>query len=266
MTAFTKHPEDVIYGVKDGVATISINRPQARNSLRYGTASAIYDAALEASKDPSVRVVVLRGEGADFCAGADIKQYNSEASGQPQYLAQDRTYFHLPVLLHEMAPVTIAAVRGACAGAGFGWALGCDLRFADTRAAFNTAFLAVGAAGDMAGPWTLSRIVGAGRARDLYFFPRKFGAQEALDMGMVTRVFDEASFETELDKLTAQLANSAPLALKALKANFLDAERMDMRAFSLAETERHAQIFPTRDRAEAFAAFAEKRPAKFEGR
>ena len=113
MSAFAKHPEDVRSQVKDGVATISINRPQARNSLRYGTAAAVYDAVLAASQDPSLKVVVLRGEGRDFCAGADVKQYNSEATDQPQHLSQDRTYFQLPVLLHEMPAVTIAGTRVA---------------------------------------------------------------------------------------------------------------------------------------------------------
>ena len=91
MSAFAKHPEDIRSQVKDGVATISINRPQARNSLRYGTAAAVYDAVLAASQDPSVKVVVLRGEGRDFCAGADVKQYNSEATHQPHHLSQHRT-------------------------------------------------------------------------------------------------------------------------------------------------------------------------------
>jgi 2-(1,2-epoxy-1,2-dihydrophenyl)acetyl-CoA isomerase len=174
--------------------------------------------------------------------------------------------FRVPVLLHNMPAVTIAAVNGACAGAGLGWALACDFRFAAESARFNVAFLDVGVAGDMGGPWSLSRIVGPARARELYFFPGKFDAAEALRTGVVTRVFPDDRFRAEVDAIVNRLAESAPLALRNLKANFVDAERMDFAGYVALESERHVSMFRTEDTREAFAAKSEKRKPKFKGR
>src|ERR1019366_3969776 len=114
--------------------------------------------------------------------------------------------------------VLSAAVNGACAGAGLGWALACDFRFAAESARFNVAFLDVGVAGDMGGPWSLSRIVGSARARELYFLPGKFDAAEALRIGLVTRVFPDDRFQEEVDAIVNRLTDCAPIALRTLKA------------------------------------------------
>jgi 2-(1,2-epoxy-1,2-dihydrophenyl)acetyl-CoA isomerase len=257
---------DILYDVQGGLATLRINRPEARNSLIDGVGLQVYEQLLAASEDKAVRVLVLRGEGRDFCCGADIKGYYAKPDNGREPFEDRRRQFEVPVLLHDMPAVTVAAIRGGCAGAGLGWAAACDIRIAAASAQFNTAFLAVGAAGDMGGPWFLSRLVGAGRARDLYFFPRKFGAEEALAMGFVSRVVPDAEFEAELASLTERLTAAAPLALRAMKANFNAAERLDHKAYIALETERHAELFASRDRAEAFAAYVEKRPPKFEGR
>ena len=105
--------------------------------------------------------------------------------------------------------------RGACAGAGFGWATACDLRICDETARFNTAFLDVGMSGDMGGSWFLPRIVGAAKARELYLLPGKFDAAEAARIGLVNRVAPEAAFEDELAALTGRLANASPYRLAA---------------------------------------------------
>jgi 2-(1,2-epoxy-1,2-dihydrophenyl)acetyl-CoA isomerase len=165
-----------------------------------------------------------------------------------------------------MAPVTVAAINGAAAGAGFGWACACDLRVATRSAVFTSAFLKVAVAGDMAGPWSLPRLVGAAKARELYFLPERFDAEEALRIGLVSRVFDDASFHDEVGALVAQLAASAPLALRGMKANFVAAERTTLADYITIETERHTRISQSQDTMEAFKAFVEKREARFQGR
>ncbi len=165
-----------------------------------------------------------------------------------------------------MPAVTIAAINGACAGAGFGWACACDLRIASETARFNTAFLSVGVAGDMGGPWTLPRLVGAAKARELYFLPGKFDAAEALRIGLVSRVSDTAAFEGDLEALTARLAAAAPLALTTMKANFLAAEKMSFADYIVLESEKHMRLFQSDDTTEAFRAFVEKRTPVFHGR
>jgi 2-(1,2-epoxy-1,2-dihydrophenyl)acetyl-CoA isomerase len=162
-----------------------------------------------------------------------------------------------------MPQVTIAAINGACAGAGFGWACACDLRFAAHSATFNTAFLNVASAGDMAGPWTLPRLVGAAKARELYLLPDKFGAEEARAVGLVSRVFDDAVFRTEVDVIAARLAAASPHALRTMKRNFIDAEQTDLETYIQIETERHMHVMAHEDAREAFRAFVEKRPPRF---
>jgi 2-(1,2-epoxy-1,2-dihydrophenyl)acetyl-CoA isomerase len=133
-------------------------------------------------------------------------------------------------------------------------------------ARFNTAFLDVGLSGDMGGTWFLPRILGGAKARELYFLPGKFDAAEAARIGLVSRVVPEAAFETELTALTERLANASPLALKGMKANFVEAEHMGLADFIANETSRHTTCGRSEDSREAFRAFVEKRKPVFQGR
>ena len=254
--------ETIIYEKSGPVARLTMNRPDRLNGMTNRMLVETRDALAAAAEDRELRVLVLTGAGKGFCPGADIGRVASAAPDDPITVDD----FRVPVLLHNMPAVTIAAVNGACAGAGLGWALACDFRFAAESARFNVAFLDVGVAGDMGGPWSLSRIVGPARARELYFFPGKFDAAEALRTGVVTRVFPDDRFRAEVEAIVNRLAESAPLALRNLKANFVDAERMDFAGYVALESERHVSMFRTEDTREAFAAKAEKRKPKFEGR
>ena len=253
--------ETIVYDKAGYAATISLNRPEARNGITPVMLDELFQAVQDAAADKSLRVLVLRGAGRDFCPGADVKAY--AAGGQR---ASDPEAFTVSVILHECPLVTIAAIKGACAGAGLGWASACDLRVCDDTARFNTAFLDVGMSGDMGGGWFLTRILGAAKARELYFLPGKFDAAEAARIGLVNRVTPEAVFETELDALVDRLANSSPLALKGMKANFVEAERMGLADFIASETSRHTACGRSEDSREAFKAFVEKRKPVFQGR
>jgi 2-(1,2-epoxy-1,2-dihydrophenyl)acetyl-CoA isomerase len=214
-------------------------------------------AAVAERKD--VRVLVLTGAGRGFCPGADLKHFSSGEAD----IATEPRHFRVPALLHRMPQVTIAAINGACAGAGFGWAAACDLRFAARSATFNTAFLNVASAGDMAGPWTLTRLLGAAKARELYFLPDKFRADEALAMGLISRVFDDDAFRSEIAGIAARLAAASPHALAGMKQNFLAAEEHDLERYIEIETARHMEVMAHDDAKEAFRAFVEKRPPVF---
>jgi 2-(1,2-epoxy-1,2-dihydrophenyl)acetyl-CoA isomerase len=253
--------ETILYDKAGHAATITLNRPQARNGITPRMLDELFEAAQDAAADKSLRVLVLRGAGRDFCPGADVKAYAAGTAGP----SRPET-FTVSVILHECALVTVAAIRGACAGAGLGWAAACDLRICDETAKFNSAFLDVGLSGDMGGTWFLPRILGAAKARELYFLPGKFDAAEALRIGLVNRVASQSGFETELAGLVDRLANSSPLALKAMKANFVEAERMGLADFIAAETQRHSACGRSEDSREAFRAFVEKRRPMFQGR
>jgi 2-(1,2-epoxy-1,2-dihydrophenyl)acetyl-CoA isomerase len=242
-----------------GIGRLTLNRPERMNSMTNRMLIETRTCLETVAEREDVRVLVLTGEGRGFCPGADLKHYSA---GE----ADDRSTpddFRVPLLLHTMPQVTIAAINGMCAGAGFGWACACDLRFAATAATFNSAFLNVASAGDMAGPWTLPRLVGAGKARELYFLPEKFRAGDALAMGLVSRVFDDATFRAEINGIAERLAAASPHALRIMKQNFLDAERLDLASYIGVETERHIEVMAHDDAKEAFLAFVEKRPPRF---
>jgi 2-(1,2-epoxy-1,2-dihydrophenyl)acetyl-CoA isomerase len=253
--------ETILYDKAEHAATIALNRPEARNGITPKMLDELFEAVQDAAADKALRVLVLRGAGRDFCPGADVKAYAAGTAGP----SRPET-FMVSAVLHECPLVTVAAIRGACAGAGLGWASACDLRIADETARFNSAFLDVGLSGDMGGTWFLPRIVGAAKARELYFLPGKFDAAEAARIGLVNRVMPEDVFEAELAALADRLANSSPLALKAMKANFVEAERLGLVDFIAAETQRHSACGRSEDSREAFKAFVEKRRPVFQGR
>ena len=256
--------ETLLYEKAGPIATLTLNRPERMNGMTNRMVIEAGEALAAAAEDRGVRVLVLTGAGRAFCPGADLQVVASAKSRPQEHLSAED--FRAAVLLHDMPAVTIAAINGACAGAALGWACACDFRFAAVSARFNTAFLDVGVAGDMGGPWTLARIVGPARARELYFFPDKFGAEEALRIGLVSRVFSDERFRVEVQAIAERLASAAPIALRTLKANFVDAERMDLAGYVSLESERHLRMFTTEDTREAFAAKVEKRPPRFQGR
>lgn len=245
---------------------VALNRPDKRNSIGGPMMGELHRALADLARDSSVRVVIFRGEGGDFCPGADVKHYGGADAAPSAGGWSPTREFEVATLLHEMPAVTIAAIRGACAGAGFGWACACDLRIAAEDARFNTAFLDVGVAGDMGLPWTLPRLLGAARARELCFLPGKFDAAHALAIGLVSRVSPVDRFESELDAIAGRLERAAPLALTTLKSNFLAAERTGFGDYISLESERHVRLFQSADTTEAFKAFVEKRAPVFHGR
>jgi 2-(1,2-epoxy-1,2-dihydrophenyl)acetyl-CoA isomerase len=159
---------------RDGpLAIVTLNRPERRNGVTVEMCGAIYRAA-QAVAASDARVVILRGAGTDFCVGADIAGGGDAArdgAGGPPTLEALGLIHHAATLLHTMPQVTIAAIDGGCAGAGMGYAAACDFRFAAPEARFSTAFLNVGVSGDMGLAWSLNRILGGARARELLFFP-----------------------------------------------------------------------------------------------
>lgn len=266
----------------DGLATLTLDRPDRMNGMTSLMVREAHDVLAAAAADDSISVLVLTGAGSSFCPGADLRAATAPSSA-PKTPAEgvvvptpgagerdvpaDPHHFRVPALLHDMPAITVAAVNGACAGAGFGWACGCDLRVAARSAMFNTAFLNVAVAGDMGLPWSLPRLVGAARARELSFFSEKFTADEAHRIGLVARVWDDGGFRDEVEKLVARLAGAAPLALKTLKSHYLAAERGGGFAdYVDLETTDHLRIVKSADTAEAFRAFLEKRAPAFTGR
>ena len=254
--------ETITYEVTENLATITLNRPDSLNGIVNQMMRELYECLQVVAADPAIRVLLFTGAGKGFCPGVDLKASTSGIKQEPNR----KEYFHITTLLHEMPKVTIAGINGACAGAGFGWACACDLRYATARASFNSAFLGVAISGDMGGPWLLPRIVGAGKARELYFMSQKFKADEAERIGLVNKVFADDVFRDEVRAIAQKLSKSAPLAISEMKKNFANAEGMPLREYIELETERHSRTGSSEDTKEAFKAFVEKRDAVFHGR
>ncbi|MEI7546586.1 MAG: enoyl-CoA hydratase-related protein [Actinomycetota bacterium] len=255
--------------VSDGVATITIDRPHARNSMTPVMAREMLDIVQRLSIDRSVRVVVLTGAGSDaFCPGTDTKAFLSGETDPDLELNPllDGMIFQIPVILYQMPQVTIAAINGATAGAGLSWACACDFRWAARSAKFSTAFLDRGVPADMCLHWTLPRIVGPTVARRLIFFPSKFDADRAQEYGLVDDVFAPEDFRAQVAERVDHLRRAAPLALRATKENLIDAERTDIRTFSDLESHRHLALLASEDCREGFAAYAERRAPNYRGR
>src|SRR5215831_1691156 len=235
-------------------------------------------AALEsAADDDAVRAVILTGTGRAFCAGGDLQDFarrepdgSGGAGGAARSLEADirrlRGSMRTSQLLREMPKVTFAAINGACAGAGLAWACAADIRYCAASAVFNTAFMTAGLSGDFGGTWTLQRIVGPARARELYLLAEKFSAEEALRIGLVSAVLPDDELMPFVRARAERVARFAPLTMRAIKANLNDALDLGFAAVLDREAERHIACSRTRDAREAARAFLEKRSPVFEGR
>ena len=244
------------------LATLTINRPENRNGMTNRMVRECYEALSGVADSDGVRILLLTGAGDTFCPGADLNWI-----AEPGRDAEDSCepyHFQVPALLHTMPQLTVAGINGACAGAGFGWACGCDIRVAARRAMLNTAFLNVAVAGDMGLPWSLPRLVGAAKARELSFFTEKFSAEEAQRIGLVARVFDDDDYHAALTALCERLLGFSPTALRAMKAHYVAAEGLSFGAYLDLETAAHLTIAAGPHAAEAFKAFIEKRKPRFD--
>ena len=249
MEAMSLPEPNVLVAREGGVATVTLNRPERRNGVTEQLCIDLHRALADIALGDA-RVVVLRGAGRDFCVGADISGLGGPRA-DPREL---RLAYHASTLLHTMPQVTIAAIDGGCAGAGLGWAMACDLRYASDRARFNTAFLAVGVPGDMGLVWSLNRLVGGARVRELMLFPGKLEAPRAEALGLVGRLFAADNLHGAVMQIAQGLAARDELALRLMKANFVSAETLALADYIEVETARHIEASSRGDMAERLAA------------
>src|ERR671922_1064341 len=193
--------DELLESIIDGVATLTLNRPDRLNAMSGPMLDALLEALSRLADDASVGVVVLTGAGRGFCAGGDVKAMaeGREFGGDTlEDKAQGlRARMETSRWLHEMPVPTIAMVRGAAAGAGLSLALACDLRIAGESAKFGTAFARVGYSGDFGGSWFLTQLVGTAKARELYYTADLVDAPQALALGLVNRVVPDDRLEEE---------------------------------------------------------------------
>ena len=266
--------ETVLYDVQDGVATITLNRPESLNAMNPEMLATMFVVAEKASTDPGVRCVVVTGNGRAFSAGGDVKAMaQGNASGGRREGAVGsapsaglRQQEEVSRLLQEMPKPTIAAINGVAAGAGLSVALAADLRVASDQARFTTAFAKVGFSGDFGGTWLLQRLVGPAKAKELYFMSEIFPAQRALELGLVTKVVPHDSLMDETMALARRLAEGPTLAYGRMKDNFSYGATNSFGDALTREAENMIASGQTEDHKAAALAFVEKREPRFMGR
>jgi 2-(1,2-epoxy-1,2-dihydrophenyl)acetyl-CoA isomerase len=262
----------LIETIDRGVATLTMNRPEARNAMSGEMMDAMQRALPRLAADASVRVVVLTGAGGAFCAGGDVKGFAAGATGgggefnMEQRVQGLRSGMELSRWLHEMPKPTLAVIPGPAAGAGLSLALACDLRIAVDTAKFTTAFSKIGLSGDYGGSYFLPYLVGAAKARELYFTADVVSAQEALSIGLVNKVIPAVSFEAEAAAYAQRLANLPTVALGYMKKNLNAAQHGSLHDVLDLEAMHMIRTFMTDDHKGAARAFVEKRPPEFKGR
>ncbi|MBA0051422.1 enoyl-CoA hydratase [Streptomyces sp. AJS327] len=260
--------DTVHYTVAGGLATITLNRPDAMNALDDELKSALRDTLHAAEADESVRAVLLTGNGRAFCVGQDLKEH-TESLRERGGAALDTVEEHYNPIVRAIAGMpkpVVAGVNGVAAGAGAGFAFAADYRVMADTAAFNTSFLGVGLSTDSGVSWTLPRLVGPGRATDLLLFPRAVRAPEALELGLTNRVVPAAELAAEAESVARRLAEGPTVALAALKEALAYGA-----SHSLADSLEREAVLQTRagasaDHQHAVESFVRKETPRFTGR
>ncbi len=265
---------EVLVDVRDHVATLTLNRPHRRNAISFGMLRDLTDALVRADRDRDVRVIVLTGAGAGFCAGLDIKDAmagtgigggGKVAPGDAGAIAGNTR--DIPtVVLHEIDTPVIAALNGAAVGYGVDLALGCDLRIASASTRIIPGFAKRAIVPESGGTWYLPRLVGWARAAEIGFLARALTAERAHELGLVNTVVADDELLPTAYAWAAEIAANAPLAIRAMKKLF----RMGLAESFTAHTDhvllQLAELMATDDFREGLMSFVEKRDPRFEGR
>ncbi|MCW2785830.1 MAG: enoyl-CoA hydratase [Marmoricola sp.] len=210
----------VAYAVENGVATITLNRPEGMNSLNIATKEALLDAVTRAAEDSAVRCVVLTGSGRAFCVGQDLKEHVAlleSGSSEALFTTVAKHYNPIATALATMSKPVIAAVNGVAAGAGASLAFACDLRIVAESAGFNLAFPGIALSCDTGASWTLPRLVGRAKALELLYFPSTIPAAEALELGLATKVVPDADLAAEVTAVASRLAAGPTLSYASIR-------------------------------------------------
>ncbi len=264
---------ELLCSVRERVATITLNRPHARNSLSDNLSPALRTMIKVCGGDPDIGAILITGAGNAFCAGGDVKGMGGQSGGtispeltleQKVARLQERQRTLTGALVAVRKP-TVAALPGPAAGAGLSIALACDIRIAAESAFVSTGYMKVGLSGDYGISWLLTRLVGTSRARELLFLSEKIDARRCEALGLVNRVVPDDKLREEAFALAKSLAEGPAIALRAMKDNLDDALAVDFLTSLDREAERLVKAAGTADHKEAVRAFVEKRKPVFKG-
>jgi len=273
MTSLDTGTQDLLADLEDGILTITLNRPEARNAMTGAMTSALADTLEKAELDPEVKCLILTGAGKGFCAGGDVKGMAASGDGTVGDNTIDGAIHRQRVnqratagKLFKMPKPTIAALPGAAAGAGLSLALACDMRIMARTAIMTTAFARVGFSGDYGGTYFMTQLVGSAKARELYYLSERVNAEEALALGLTNWVCELEELGTKTQEIAARIANGPTVAYRYMKENLNRAMSGEVDDCLDLEATHHVHCGQTADHREAAKAFVEKRDPVFQGR
>jgi 2-(1,2-epoxy-1,2-dihydrophenyl)acetyl-CoA isomerase len=265
--------DDLLAEVIDGVALITLNRPEARNAMSGPMNQALQKTLADAEVDPDIKCIVLTGAGKGFCAGGDVKGMAESGDGTVGTNTIDGAIHEQRIhqrgtagKLFKMPKPTIAALPGAAAGAGLSLALACDMRIMASNAIMTTAFARVGFSGDYGGTYFMTQLVGSAKARQLYYLSERVSAEEALSLGLTNWVCEADELREKAMVIASRLANGPTVAYRYMKENLNRALAGEVDDCLDLEATHHVHCGQTQDHREATKAFVEKREPTFVGR
>jgi len=255
----------------DGVVTLTLNRPETRNSMTPAMGDEIIRAVEELRTDPATRVVVVTGAGNAFSSGGDLGMLARDTgasadAGGPTMGGAPRDFYRRYLAVRQLPMPTIAAINGHAIGAGLCFALACDLRVAVSEAKMGMTFTRLGIHPGMGATYFLPRLVGTARACELFFTGRVFDAAEAERLGIVNRVVPRDAFATVVRDLAGEIAASGPIAVRLVKKAIYRGGEQSLDDMLDYESLQQGLTFATADAREGVKAVMEKRPPKFEGK
>jgi len=263
---------ELLCQIENRVATITLNKPHKKNALGDILTPALRKTVADLEENDSVGCVMITGTGDAFCAGGDVSGMGARAkkdSGEPAPTDQEKIdrlvqkQKTLTQRIHEAKKITLAALPGAAAGAGLSIALACDIRIASDNAFITTAFSKIGLSGDYGASWFLPRLIGLAKAKELFYFSDRIGAEECARLGIVNKVFPQADFREQAKRYAATIANGPTHALGRMKVNLNSGMDQDLDASLRLEAEHLIASMADPEAKEAIAAFMEKRQPKF---
>jgi 2-(1,2-epoxy-1,2-dihydrophenyl)acetyl-CoA isomerase len=257
----------VLLDIADGVATVTLNRPESMNALDIATKNVLLATLRQVAQDPTVRCVVLTGAGRAFCVGQDLREHIALLGSQDQSLWSTVPDHYNPIveLLATMNKPVIAAINGVAAGAGASFAFAADLRIIVDTAGFNLAFAGIALSCDSGASWTLPRLIGTAKAKELLMFPRTVPASEALELGLVNRVVSAEELPDVVGQLARTLAGGPTLALGAIRRSVAFSAGHPLSESLAQEADHMALTGRSQDHAAAVAAFLAKEKPNFHG-
>ena len=260
----------VLLDLTEGVATITLNRPDAMNSLDVATKQALLETVRAVAEDPAARCAVLTGTGRAFCVGQDLKEHIEllhGGSSEQLFTTVDEHYNPIVTAIATMPKPVIASVNGVAAGAGASLAFACDLRYLAEAGGFNLAFANVALSCDTGASYHLQRLVGRAKAIELLYFPRTLTAEESLELGLATAVVaGDDDLGTVVGEVAARLAAGPTVALGAMRRSVAYAAGHSFEEALGFESRMMTETGATEDHAAAVAAFIAKERPTFHGR